>query len=169
MRPFLARGVPVVSFNRPAALPGVDQVTTDHAGAAREVAGLLHAAGHRRFLCVGGQAAWPVNQERTKGFVEHLAALGAADVPVLSAAQSYDGGRTAFLEHVAMHGAPDAVFCVNDQLAFGVLDACRFDLGLPAPDGISVVGFDDVAEAAHQCYDLTTVRQDIAALASARR
>jgi DNA-binding LacI/PurR family transcriptional regulator len=48
-----------------------------------------------------------------------------------------------------------------------VLDACRFDLGLQAPGGISVVGFDDVAEASHQGYDLTTVRQDIGALAVA--
>lgn len=167
LRPFLGRGVPVVSFNRPAPLPGVDRVATDHAGAAREVAELLHAAGHRRFLCVGGNAGWPVNQERAQGFVEHLARLGLGGVPVVSAAQSYGGGRAAFLDHVGAHGAPDAVFCVNDQLAFGVLDACRFDLELRAPDGISVVGFDDVAEAAHKSYDLTTVRQDIGALASA--
>lgn len=167
LRPFLGRGVPVVTFNRPSPLPGVDRVATDHAGAARQVAGLLHAAGHRRFLCVSGNVGWPVNQKRTQGFVERLQALGASCVPVVSAAQSYDGGRAAFLDHVGAHGTPDAVFCVNDQLAFGVMDACRFDLGLRAPDGISVVGFDDVAEAAHQGYDLTTVRQDIGALARA--
>ena len=59
------------------------------------------------------------------------------------------------------------MFCVNDPLAFGVLDACRFELGLHVPRDISVVGFDDVAEAAHQGYDLTTVRQGIGDLAAA--
>jgi len=167
VRPFLRRGVPVVCFNRPAPLPRVDRVATDHAAAAADVAGLLHAAGHRRFLCVGGPAGWPVNQERTRGFMERLASLGAAGVPVVAAEQSYAGGRAAFLDHVRAHGAPDAVFCVNDPLAFGVLDACRFDLGLQVPRDVSVVGFDDVAEAAHQGYDLTTVRQDIGALAAA--
>jgi len=167
VRPFLRRGVPVVCFNRPAPLPRVDRVATDHAGAAREVAGLLHAAGHRRFLCVGGPEGWPVNAERTQGFLERLAELGVPGVPVVAAEQSYAGGRAAFLEHVQAVGAPDAVFCVNDPLAFGVLDACRFELGLQPPRDISVVGFDDVAEAAHQGYDLTTVRQGIGDLAAA--
>lgn len=164
--PFLRRGVPVVCFNRPAPLPQVDRAATDHAGAAREVAGLLHDAGHRRFLCVGGPAGSPVNQERTKGFVSRLRELGVEHVPVATAEQSYAGGRAAFLAHARAGGVPDAVFCVNDPLAFGVLDACRFDLGLQPPDGISVVGFDDVAEAAHQGYSLTTVRQDIERLAA---
>ncbi len=165
VRPFLARGVPVVTFNRPAPLPGVDRVATDHAGAAREAAGLLYAAGHRSFLVVAGQASWPVNRERMHGFVDALQALGVPDTPVLPAPQSYAGARRAFFRHVQAYGAPDAVFCVNDQLAFGVLDGCRFDLGRPGT--VSVVGFDDVAEASHQGYDLTTIRQDIPALADA--
>lgn len=165
IQPFLRRGVPIVFFNRPVSLPQVDRVATDHIGAAREVGALLHAAGHRRFLCLGGPAGWSVNQERTAGFLDALATCGAADVPVVAAEQSYTGGRRGFLDHVAVHGRPDAVFCVNDQLAFGVLDSCRFDL----PDGapISVVGFDDVAEAAHRSYDLTTVRQPIEELSAA--
>ena len=118
-----------------------------------------------RFLCVGGPTGWPVNQERTRGFTERLAALGVDGIPVVTAEQSYAGGRAAFLAHVRAAGAPDAVFCVNDPLAFGVLDACRFDI--PAGPPVSVVGFDDVAEAAHRSYDLTTVRQPIEALAGA--
>ncbi len=167
VQPFLLRGVPVVSFNGPAALPRVDRVATDHAGAARDVADRLHAAGHRRVLCMGGPAAWPVNAERTRGFVEGLRGLGATPTLIRPAAQSYAGARAAFLEHVQAAGAPDAVFCGSDALAFGVLDACRFSLGLRVPDDVSVVGFDDVPEAAHEAYDLTTVRQDIGALATA--
>ncbi len=167
VRPFLRRGVPVVCFNRPAPLPRVDRVATDHAAAAAEVAARLYAAGHRRFLCVGGLAGWPVNAERAAGFVDRLSALGLPGTVVEAAEQSYAGGHAALLRHVQRAGVPDAVFCVNDPLAFGVLDACRFDLGLQVPRDISVIGFDDVGEAAHQAYDLTTVRQDIGALAAA--
>lgn len=159
--PFQRRGVPVVSFNRPAPLPRMDRVATDHDGAAREVASLLHAAGHRRLLCVGGPPSWPVNRERTRGFIEQARALGLTHVPLITVEQSYDRCRQDFVAHVKAYGAPDAVFCANDQFAFAVLDACRFDLGLQAPRDISVVGFDDVAEASHQSYDLTTVRQAI--------
>ena len=166
VKPFLARGVPVVFFNRPVALPHVDRVATDHAGASREVASLLHAAGHRRYLCIVGPADWTVNQERARGFLERLAELGIRDVQVVPSEPSYAGGRDAFLNHVKAGRHPDAVFCANDQLAFGVLDACRFDLGLAAPDDVSVVGCDDVAEARHQSYDLTTVRQDIGQMAA---
>lgn len=166
IRPFLQRGVPVVFFNRPAALPQVDRVATDHAEAAREVARRLHAAGHRRFACLAGPD-WPVNRERVDGFRAGLSELGVAEVAILLSGPDYDGGRTAFLAHARAHGAPDAVFCVTDPLAFGVLDCCRFDLGLAVPRDLSVIGFDDVAEAAHQSYDLTTVRQAIGDLATA--
>ena len=165
VRPFLKRGVPVLSFNRPATLPRVDRLATDHAASAREIAELLHAAGHRRFLCVGGMPRWQVNLERATGFLDRLAALEGTDAVQVVADPSYEDGRRVFREHVQAHGAPDAVFCVNDTLAFGVLDACRFDLGLQAPRDVSVVGFDDIDEAAHQSYDLTTVRQGIDAMA----
>ena len=165
IQPFLRRGVPVVSFNRPVSLPHVDRVATDHAEAAGDVARRLHAVGHRRFLCLGGPAGWAVNEERAHGFGAALASLGVAGLPVVAAEQSYAGGRQAFGAYAAAHGRLDAVFCVNDQLAFGVLDACRFDL--PGGPHVSVVGFDDVAEAAHQSYDLTTVRQPIHDLAAA--
>ena len=162
VRPFLQRGVPVVFFNRPVALAQVDRVATDHATAAGLVSRRLLAAGHRRFVCLGGPADWPVNRERAGGFVS-----GLDDITVLNSGPDYASGRTAFLDHVRRTGVPDAVFCVTDPLAFGVLDACRFELGLSVPRDLSVVGFDDVAEAAHQGYDLTTVRQPIDRLASA--
>lgn len=167
VQPFVRRGVPVVFFNRPTALPRVDRVATNHAAAAAHLAGLLHQAGHRRFVCLGGPQGWPVNQERAVGFAAGLRRHGLERVPILPSGPDYAAGRGAFAAHVRAEGAPDAVFCVNDPLAFGVLDACRFDLGLQVPRDLSVVGFDDVAEAGHQSYDLTTIRQGIDALATA--
>jgi DNA-binding LacI/PurR family transcriptional regulator len=52
-----------------------------------------------------------------------------------------------------------AVFAANDQMALGLLRAFH-DRGLRVPEQVSVVGFDDVPEAASFIPPLTTVRQD---------
>ncbi len=160
IRSFLRRGVSLLFYNRSVSLPRIDCVKTDNATAAADVARRLHAAGHRRLLCVAGPPDAPVSQERIAGFMAGLAACGVAPPDVLHADYAYAGGRAAFLAHLATAPRPDAVFCANDQLALGVLDACRFDLGLDVPADISVVGFDDVPEGARPTYELTTLRQN---------
>src|SRR3546814_5251158 len=52
-----------------------------------------------------------------------------------------------------------AIFSSNDQMALGLLHAVREE-GLDVPGDISIVGFDDIPEAAHFSPPLTTVRQD---------
>jgi DNA-binding LacI/PurR family transcriptional regulator len=159
------RRLPLVFYNRHSPRIAVDGVTANHHAAAGMVAAALHEAGHRRFLCVGGPPDAPVSRERTLGFLAGLRALGLRRVPVLTSDYSYGGGRAAFLAHLEAAARPDAVFCANDQMAMGVMDACRFDLGLQVPADVSVTGFDDVAEAARPTYRLTTLRQDSVTMA----
>jgi DNA-binding LacI/PurR family transcriptional regulator len=47
----------------------------------------------------------------------------------------------------------------NDQMALGVLRAMH-EAGRKVPEQLSVVGFDDIPEAAYFSPPLTTVRQD---------
>jgi DNA-binding LacI/PurR family transcriptional regulator len=54
---------------------------------------------------------------------------------------------------------PEVVFCANDAMALGVLDAARFALMLRVPRDVSVVGFDDIPSGQRPAYLLTTVRQ----------
>jgi DNA-binding LacI/PurR family transcriptional regulator len=54
---------------------------------------------------------------------------------------------------------PTALLATSDQLAFGAVEAAR-GLGLSVPQDLSVVGFDDVPEAARATPALTTVHQD---------
>jgi DNA-binding LacI/PurR family transcriptional regulator len=56
---------------------------------------------------------------------------------------------------------PDAIFVGNDHMAFAVMDALRFGLGLRVPEDVSVIGYDDVPMAAWPAYDLTTIRQPV--------
>lgn len=166
LAPFLRQQTPVVVLNRPAGPPGCDRVASDHTEAGRTIATRLHRAGHRRFLCLGGTGRFPVNEERRRGFLTRLAELGATSSHEILVAETYAAARTAFIAHTATHPTPDAVFAVYDHLAFGVIDACRYDLGLAVPTDVSVIGFDNVAEAAHQAYNLTSTRQNLETIAT---
>jgi DNA-binding LacI/PurR family transcriptional regulator len=66
------------------------------------------------------------------------------------------------VERVA-RGEVTAVFCGNDQMALGLVHALA-EAGVSVPGDVSIVGFDDIPEAAHFLPPLTTVRQDFEAL-----
>ena len=78
----------------------------------------------------------------------------------------YETGREAALALLDKDDV-DGVFCVTDLLALGFLDAARFDRGRRVPDDVSVIGFDDIPQAAWGAYRLTTFRQPVAQLAAA--
>ena len=59
---------------------------------------------------------------------------------------------------------PDAVFCYNDLLAIGAMQAV-LQRGLRIPDDIAIVGFDDIEEARYAFPALTTIAPDKGALA----
>jgi DNA-binding LacI/PurR family transcriptional regulator len=61
---------------------------------------------------------------------------------------------------------PTAVAAFNDRCALGFIDVVR-QAGLSVPDDVSVVGFDDIDQAAYPHVALTTVRQDPALLGAA--
>jgi DNA-binding LacI/PurR family transcriptional regulator len=102
---------------------------------------------------------------------EFGAGAGAGAAGAADAGAGAGAGASAGVESGA--GAPGAagliprgftaVFAGNDQLALGVLHAFT-ERGVRVPQDISVVGFDDIPEAAHFTPPLTTVRQDFAAL-----
>ncbi len=165
MREIQARGVPLVLYNRHSPRIAVDGVTSNHGETAARIAARLHAAGHRRLLCLAGPRDAYVSEQRRRGFVAGLAKLGIRRVPVEQTDYSYAGGREALLRFCAARERPEAVFCTNDQIAMGAMDACRFELGLCVPRDISIVGYDDVAEAARPGYHLTTAHQDSVSMA----
>ncbi len=75
-------------------------------------------------------------------------------------ATDYPAGRKAALAILADDNI-DGVFCVSDLLALGFLDAARLDRGRRVPQDLSLIGFDDIPQAAWQAYQLTTFRQPV--------
>jgi LacI family transcriptional regulator len=71
------------------------------------------------------------------------------------------GGVSAALQLLQRPEPPTAIFAFNDMLAIGALQAARAR-GLHVPEDLSIVGFDDTAEASLVTPPLTTVRQPLA-------
>ena len=136
-----------------AAVVAVDQV----AGAVSATRHLLEL-GHCTVWHISGPADWVESARRCEGWRATLEAAG-ADVPESlvgdwSPRAGYDLGR-----RLSRDPTVTAVFVANDQMALGLLRAMH-EAGRAVPGELSVVGFDDIPEAAYFLPPLTTVRQD---------
>ena len=60
---------------------------------------------------------------------------------------------------LARHPDIDALFCADDEIASGAIDALRFALGKRVPEDVRVFGFDDHPVASNAAYQMTTIRQ----------
>lgn len=160
-------GTHLIFFNR--YVPGSDtfSVTCDNARGGREVAEFLVRTGHRRMAYIAGTPGATTSIDRGRGFVEQCESEGLA-VTVDSNAQvfSYEDGYAAAIRLLGSDPYLDAIFCANDLVAFGAIDALRHELGVDVPRDISVVGFDDVAMAAWPSHALTTYRHPMRRMAS---
>ena len=78
---------------------------------------------------------------------------------LFEAQSSEDAGHDATLQLLASGVPFDAVFAASDLIAIGVIGALR-ERGISVPEDVAVVGFDDIASAAHFNPPLTTVQQD---------
>ena len=158
-------GVPLVLINRDIALPGVSTVRGENRRAGEIVAAFLVAGGHKRFAFIGGTEMSWVSRARQEAYVSHLAAQGHGSVLVRYGDYTFAGGAAATRSLLGLSRPPDAIFCASDYMAFAALDVARREFRLAVGKDISIVGFDDVAEAKRAAYDLTTFSQPPAALA----
>ena len=151
-------GVAVVLFNRYMEGGFVSSVSCDNVTAGRMVADFLLDAGHHRLAYLAGDPDSSTNRDRQQGFMTRLWERGAVKPLVVDNDRyTYDAGYAAASRLLTGGDLPDAIFCSSDGLALGTIDAAR-ELGIAIPEGLSVVGFDDVPMAGWYAYGLTTVR-----------
>ncbi|WP_243075450.1 LacI family DNA-binding transcriptional regulator [Microbacterium sp. SS28] len=138
--------------------PGGDAEGTHESIAAGLVVAHLEDLGHERIAFVAGPVGWDSATNRENVYRAHAAARG-SEPAVLghgdwSAASGYR--IVADCESLADH---TAIFVANDRMALGVLRALA-EKGVRVPEDVSVVGIDDIPEAAYFTPPLTTVHID---------
>lgn len=157
--------IPVVLFNRVMATGSagaVSSVRSDNIAGGRAVAQFLAQAGHQRVAFIAGNEESSTNLEREKGFREGLADAGLHIWARATGNYDFEQARRAALDLFRSgQDHPDAIFVASDHMAFAVMDALRHELKLRVPDDVSVIGFDNVPQAAWASYRLTTVEQPV--------
>ena len=136
-------------------------VGTDNTAAARAATEHLIATGRRQIVFVGDSSI-PEIHLRCEGYRLALQASRNRSRPnVLKAHMTADGAFRAMREFIEQGQKFDAVFGATDVIAISAMRAIAAS-GMSVPHDVAVVGFDDIAMAAHVHPSLTTVRQDIA-------
>ncbi|WP_306319440.1 MULTISPECIES: LacI family DNA-binding transcriptional regulator [unclassified Streptomyces] len=151
-------GVPLVITGR---ADDVCTVRVDNVAGAHAAVTALLDAGHDTVWHLAGPAGWGEAAEREEGWRTALRDAGRPVPELVRGGWSFvDGHRAAA---ALLDSGATAVFVANDHMALGLLKALH-EAGVSVPERLSVVGFDDIPEAAWITPALSTVRQDFGAL-----
>lgn len=154
--------IPVVAIDPHTGSTGPSTIEADNVGGARAATQHLIDLGHRRIAHVRGRTDLVSAQQREQGYREALEAAGLEYDPALVRVGGYRASETtdAARELLRLPNCPTAIFAANDLSAIRVMEIAA-ELGLRVPDDLSVVGFDNVPEAANAVPPLTTLAQPL--------
>lgn len=154
----LPEGTAIVSIGCTLEHPKVDCVQTDDYEGAREATRYLVARGYAPIGMISGPPGTPPSDNRQGG---HRAALREAGIRFHRRSLAVGdftraGGARAMKALLSRSERPRAVFCANDLMAIGAIDAAR-EARLRVPRDIAIVGYDDIEAATLITPALATV------------
>ncbi len=165
--PLLERGIPVAMIAREMPSRSVHTVVVDDFTGGVLAARNLLELGHTRIAVLAEQEKVVSSRERVRGFRQAMLERG-QELPgswVCSCNYAIEDGKLWTLELLRQSDRPTALFCCNDLLAIGAIQAAR-ELSLRLPADLSVIGFDNTILASVTDPPLTTVAQPIDSMAT---
>ena len=155
------RGVPVVLVDRDGTGTPFASVAVDDVAGGRLAAHHLCERGRRRIAYVGGPLGLRQVADRLAGARAAVDEFPGATLEVMPTAEpSVLAGRAAGEQLCARPAEqrPDAVFCANDLLAIGMLQALAGN-GVSVPGDVALIGYDDIDFARSAAVPLSSIRQ----------
>jgi LacI family transcriptional regulator len=161
----LPRHTPFVALHANVEAEGIVNIESDEEQGSRDMVANLIALGHRRIMHISGARGLVGAERRIKGYRSALEEAGMKFDPDLLLESNFtmQDGRNSMLEWLGSHrkeSLPDAIFCANDAIAMGCLEALASS-GYRVPEDVSVCGFDDTIVARTTVPQLATVRQPL--------
>jgi LacI family transcriptional regulator len=136
-------------------------ISTNCVGAKSAMEYLLNL-GHRRIGFICGRPDLQSAKRRLEGYQESLRQANLPLDPDLIQPGDFiqEAGYRGAKKLLALPNPPTAIFAANDKTAIGAIEAIN-QAGLRVPDDVSIVGFDNIEEAAYCNGGLTTVDQSL--------
>lgn len=150
-----AHRMPTVTFLRAAAAE-FDHVGIRNADATATATTHLAELGHRHIAYFGGTEMSQVRAERIEGYRQTLRARRMGPPVVWSSKDRKDAGLQSMLDLMEAHPETTAIVCNGDMVALGACLALD-RMGMTPGRDVSVIGFDDIGEAALAIPPLTTM------------
>jgi DNA-binding LacI/PurR family transcriptional regulator len=140
----------------------VDTIAVDNVSGAEMAINHLVALGHREIALVLGEDGAEATRQRLDGAQHALrqAGIPGTSVRYLKGDFLLDSGYQAMASLLKSKSLPTAVFCMNDEMAIGAIQAVRRLSSLEVPHDISIIGFDDIIWGTATHPRLTTIRVD---------
>lgn len=146
--------IPVVLFKRVPQTPAFGGIWCDEQDGARQAAQYLLETGHRHIAVFSHSQG---DTGRSEAFIGQLQQAGLLPTAVFEGEYSHASGYALACRLMEEADGVDALFCDEDSMAMGAMDALRQRYGLRIPSDISIVGFDDSPVAELPAYGLTSV------------
>lgn len=152
--------IPYVRIGHDPAHEDLKYVDVDNVEAARIAVDHLIKLGHRRIAMIKGLAKDVCVNARYEGYKQALAEAGIPLDPELVSEGDWSTacGYQATQRFLRLASPPTALFSSNDMMVAGVVHAAH-ERGLSIPNGLAIVGFDDLPQTTMIFPELTTIRQ----------
>ncbi|WP_042197296.1 LacI family DNA-binding transcriptional regulator [Paenibacillus camerounensis] len=156
-------GIPLVVLNRQLEDPSIMNVVANDREGVREAIDYVVSQGHQKLAIIEGKPGFKSSTERKQGFMDSLIThrLQLDSGYFAQGDYSIESGYAAMSRLLTLPEPPTAVFCSNDDMAIGAMNAC-YAHKVSVPQQISLIGFDDIMFARYTNPALSTVRKPIA-------
>ena len=149
---------PIILLNRLIDEISEQCISLDNVQGGRLATEELIKYGHRHIACITGPLWKQDATGRLQGYKEALirAGIKVNENIIIEGNFKEDGGIDAMKSILANDKSVTAVFCCNDEMAFGAISVLK-DQGIKVPEEVSIIGFDDVSFSYYLSPKLSTV------------
>lgn len=153
--------IPVILFDRKADNQSASSVWTDNYQGAQLAADLFIDSGCQHIAYISGDLNASTEGARKQGFIDRLRERGIPLQCCIDSDYFYDSGYQSALQLFQQYPDIDAIFCAQDIIAMGVMDALRIELKLKIPEDVSIIGFENDPMGKLPAYRLTSLKQPL--------